>query len=165
MAPKKAVSASGDVSEGPFKWEGPNDNKLLLITQGRYVKPEEYEQLTTAFPGTTIGSIRNRISALHVKQRDFYDSMGWTLPEGGATKKTPSKKKTPTKRDVEDAGVDDADDAEQTPSKKPRARKPKTPKKAKAAVEVEEGSESEEKKVKDEVGNEEDMGDLGVCRR
>ncbi|KAE8850685.1 hypothetical protein PTNB73_00297 [Pyrenophora teres f. teres] len=150
MASRKAIAANGDAGEGPFKWEGPNDNKLLLITQGRY--------LTTAFPGTTTGSIRNRISALRVKQRDFYESMGWTLPEGGATKKTPSKKKTPIKRDAEDAGVDDAEEAEQTPSKKPRARKPKTPsKKAKSAAEAEEGSESEGKKVKDEAGDEEDM--------
>ncbi|KAE8842244.1 hypothetical protein HRS9139_01541 [Pyrenophora teres f. teres] len=138
MASRKAIAANGDAGEGPFKWEGPNDNKLLLITQGRY--------LTTAFPGTTTGSIRNRISALRVKQRDFYESMGWTLPEGGATKKTPSKKKTPIKRDAEDAGVDDAEEAEQTPSKK-----------AKSAAEAEEGSESEGKKVKDEAGDEEDM--------
>jgi hypothetical protein len=34
-----------------FIWEGPNDNKLLILTQGRYVKPDEYEQLASAFPG------------------------------------------------------------------------------------------------------------------
>ena len=49
-------------------WEGPNDLKvtkrnthrktfeltspqLLLLTQGRYVKPEEYENLSKAIPG------------------------------------------------------------------------------------------------------------------
>ncbi|EFQ87690.1 hypothetical protein CFE70_001693 [Pyrenophora teres f. teres 0-1] len=158
MASRKAIAANGDAGEGPFKWEGPNDNKAAMLSRTSMSRPDEYEQLTTAFPGTTTGSIHNRISALRVKQRDFYESMGWTLPEGGATKKTPSKKKTPIKRDAEDAGVDDAEEAEQTPSKKPRARKPKTPsKKAKSAAEAEEGSESEGKKVKDEAGDEEDM--------
>ncbi|CAA9958140.1 hypothetical protein PTMSG1_01713 [Pyrenophora teres f. maculata] len=144
MASRKAIAANGDAGEGPFKWEGPNDNKLLLITQGRYVKPDEYEQLTTAFPDTTTGSIRNRISALRVKQRDFYESM--------------ARRRRPLSATLEDAGVDDAEEAEQTPSKKPHARKPKTPsKKAKSAAEAEEGSENEGKKVKDEAGDEEDM--------
>jgi hypothetical protein len=31
-----------------FTWEGPNDTKLLLLTQGRYVKTDEYENLATA---------------------------------------------------------------------------------------------------------------------
>jgi hypothetical protein len=31
-----------------FTWEGPNDTKLLLLTQGRYVKPEEYDSLSKA---------------------------------------------------------------------------------------------------------------------
>lgn len=81
--------------------------------------------------------------------------MGWTLPEGGATKKTPSKK-TPTKRNAEDAGVgsdfgDAKEAAAETPSKKPRARKPKMSKKTKAEAEAEGGSESEAKKIKEEI--------------
>ncbi|RAR00172.1 hypothetical protein DDE82_007555 [Stemphylium lycopersici] len=144
MAPRKAA-ANGEAGEGPFKWEGANDNKvphshhttnapqltqpkLLLLTQGRYVKPDEYEQLTQAFPGTTVGSIRNRISALRVKQRDMYDSLNWTLPEGGAghsAKRTPGKKAiTPRKRGGDGSGGD-GDDAVETPSKKPRAGKGK----------------------------------------
>jgi hypothetical protein len=31
-----------------FTWEGPNDTKLLLLTQGRYVKTDEYENLAKA---------------------------------------------------------------------------------------------------------------------
>ena len=81
--------------------------------------------------------------------------MGWALPEGGNTKKPPSKK-TPTKRNPEDAGVgSDASDvkeaAAETPSKKPRTRKPKMSKKAKAEAEAEGGSESEAKNIKKEV--------------
>ncbi|KAK1915166.1 hypothetical protein P3342_002973 [Pyrenophora teres f. teres] len=128
MASRKAIAANGDAGEGPFNsFSSP---KAAMLSRTSMSRPDEYEQLTTAFPGTTTGSIRNRISALRVKQRDFYESMG----------------------------VDDAEEAEQTPSKKPRARKPKTPsKKAKSAAEAEEGSESEGKKVKDEAGDEEDM--------
>jgi hypothetical protein len=31
-----------------FTWEGPNDTKLLLLTQGRYVKTDEYDNLAKA---------------------------------------------------------------------------------------------------------------------
>lgn len=70
MPPKKATNGTnGEASEGgvsyvvynvvsarltptqKFTWEGPNDTKLLLLTQGRYVKTDEYEQLASAFPG------------------------------------------------------------------------------------------------------------------
>ncbi|EUC44127.1 hypothetical protein COCMIDRAFT_27514 [Bipolaris oryzae ATCC 44560] len=141
MPPKKAA-ANGEATDGAFKWEGPNDLKLLLLTQGRYVKPEEYEQLSTAFPGTKVGSIRNHISILRIKQRDLYEQLGWTLPEGGTgpstQKKTPKKrtadgseagdtardtlsKKTP--RSARKRSADADDDGVDTPSKKPRARK------------------------------------------
>ncbi|KAF1850870.1 uncharacterized protein K460DRAFT_350870 [Cucurbitaria berberidis CBS 394.84] len=125
MAPKKAAATNGEAGEagGKFTWEGPNDNKLLLLTQGRYVKPDEYDQLSKAFSGTTIGSIRNRISALRVKQRDLYETLGWDVPEGGAghsAKKTKGGKRS----------IDDDSGEPQTPTKKSRATKAKkTPKK------------------------------------
>lgn len=91
-------------------------SQLLLLTQGRYVKTDEYEQLSSAFPGTTTGSIRNRISALRVKQRDMYEEAGWMLPEGGALKKPsmPAKRKK--------TALEDGADAE-TPTKKGRGEK------------------------------------------
>ncbi|EMD67858.1 hypothetical protein COCSADRAFT_197582 [Bipolaris sorokiniana ND90Pr] len=94
--------------------------KLLVLTQGCYVKPEEYEQLSTAF---LVGSIRNRISVLRIKRRDLYEQLGWTLPEGGAGHS--SQKKTPksAKKRNADESADDA--ALETPSKKPRVRKGK----------------------------------------
>ncbi|KAF2128346.1 hypothetical protein P153DRAFT_404397 [Dothidotthia symphoricarpi CBS 119687] len=114
MPPKKAA-ANGDTSEagGKFTWEGPNDSKLLLLIQGRYVKPEEYETLSTAFPGTTAGSIRNRISALRVKQRTLYDDLKWELPEGGAGHSAKKKKR-------ELSGAEEG-----TPTKKARVKKGK----------------------------------------
>ncbi|KAI4684238.1 hypothetical protein J4E81_009118 [Alternaria sp. BMP 2799] len=149
MPPKKAAT-NGDAGEagGPFKWEGPNDTKLLLLTQGRYVKPDEYPQLSSAFPGTSIGSIRNRISALRVKQRDLYLDLSWDLPEGGAghsAKKTATPRKTASgkKRGVDAVEGDGLDEDEvATPSKKPRAKKAKTQAKKKEEESVEEdGSE------------------------
>ncbi len=89
-------------------------------------------------PGATTGSIRNRISALRVKQRDLYESLGWDLPSGGAghsTKKTPSKPSKSTtatpkstgkssgKRNFVVGSDDEDSDAGmgvETPSKKPR---------------------------------------------
>jgi hypothetical protein len=69
--------------------------------------------LTQIDPGTSLGSIRNRISSLRVKQRNLYESLGWELPDGGAT----SRKRA--------AG----DDGEGTPVKKARAKKGETPSK------------------------------------
>ncbi|KAH9872600.1 hypothetical protein J1614_004993 [Plenodomus biglobosus] len=67
-----------------FTWEGANDMKLLLLTQGRYVKPDEYEMLAGAFgDDTSTGSIRNRVSKLRVQQRTLYEELGWELPDGG----------------------------------------------------------------------------------
>lgn len=71
-------------------------------------------------PGTTEGSIRNRISALRVKQRDLYSDLGWTLPEGGAGHSAKKIKATPSKRAAGgDGGVPE------TPTKKPRAPRKK----------------------------------------
>lgn len=224
-----------------FKWEGPNDAKvttlihpeiriakltktnaqLLLLTQGRWVKPDEYPQLSSAFPGayhfplhtpsplpyphpihshthtpvpqppnpqliprphigTSTGSIRNRISALRVKQRDLYLELNWDLPEGAAghsakknsgTRPGTSTPKTGTpKKRAADADAGEEGEAG-TPSKKPRARKAKAGKKEKDVVEeslgeggLEEGdgdAEVEEpyipmaKRVKEEVLDEE----------
>jgi hypothetical protein len=124
--------------------------QLLLLMQGRYVKPDEYAKLSEAIPGTspprlpipdlrsryssdvlstlphhlpsgphirhpganmrdnsiltstgtTTGSIRNRISALRVQQRDLYESLGWDVPEGGAghSAKKPGSAKPGPKR-------------------------------------------------------------------
>jgi hypothetical protein len=133
--------------------------QLFILTQGRYVKPDEYEQLSSAFPGkpkpsesiqptltrvgTSTGSIRNRISALRAKQRDLYEELGWTLPEGGATKKGAGT--TPAKRKKTD------DEGEETPSKKARGKK----KTAAAKSEDEEGEgsggEIKEEQVEDDV--------------
>jgi hypothetical protein len=89
----------------------------------------------TSATGTSIGSIRNRISALRVKQRDLYLELAWDLPEGGAghsakkTAGTPRKTPTTKKRAADMLDADDAVDAEGeemgTPSKKPRAKKAK----------------------------------------
>jgi hypothetical protein len=94
--------------------------------------------LLTQSQGTSPGSIRNRISALRVKQRNLYEELGWDMPEGGAARKKDTPK-TPKKR----AG-DDGD--ESTPSKKPRAKKAKK----EVSPEVENEGESEEKGVKEE---------------
>ncbi|KAI4640617.1 hypothetical protein J4E93_008207 [Alternaria ventricosa] len=170
MPPKKAAT-NGDASEagGPFKWEGPNDTKLLLLTQGRYVKPDEYPQLSSAFPGTSIGSIRNRISALRVKQRDLYLDLSWDLPEGGAghsAKKTATPRKTPgSKKRGAEAG-DGADGQEEdelaTPSKRPRAKEAKSKGKKEESVEAEvqeedvsSGGDGKSVGVKEEVLDEE----------
>ncbi|CAN9141756.1 unnamed protein product [Alternaria alternata] len=173
MPPKKSV-ANGDVGDagGPFKWEGPNDAKLLLLTQGRWVKPDEYPQLSSAFPGTSTGSIRNRISALRVKQRDLYLELSWELPEGGAghSAKKASKNSTPktgTPKRKADGGFDNGSgegggEEVKTPSKKPRGRKPKAGVKEKSVdkerveedgeedVEVEEDYIPMAKRVKEE---------------
>ncbi|KAL1793747.1 hypothetical protein ACET3X_008729 [Alternaria dauci] len=168
MPPKKSV-ANGDVSDagGPFKWEGPNDLKLLLLTQGRYVKPDEYPQLSSAFPGTSVGSIRNRISMLRVKQRDLYLELAWELPEGGAghsaMKATKNGSATPKngtprgKKRVADGAFDDVSGEEvKTPSKKARGRKAKGVEKEKESGEegedggVEEDDVSMGKRVKEE---------------
>ncbi|CAN9365395.1 unnamed protein product [Alternaria alternata] len=210
MPPKKSVANSdaGDAG-GPFKWEGPNDAKLLLLTQGRWVKPDEYPQLSSAFPGepspnrvlplnhflsnlfsdspahpfcmpfrqapilklsqaissfpgTSTGSIRNRISALRVKQRDLYLELSWELPEGGAghSAKKASKNSTPKigtpKRKV-DGGFDDGSgeggEEVKTPSKKPRGRNPKAEVKEKSVDKesVEEDAEQDVEVEKDYI--------------
>lgn len=73
--------------------------------------------------GAKVGSIRNHISVLRIKQRDLYEQLGWTLPEGGAGHS--SQKKTPksAKKRNGDEDADDGDAVLETPSKKPRARK------------------------------------------
>lgn len=73
--------------------------------------------------GTTVGSIRNRISALRVKQRNLYEENGWELPEGGAGHSAKKSKETPSKR-----GPDDGEEQE-TPTKKPRTPRAKKGKK------------------------------------
>ncbi|KAH6153568.1 hypothetical protein HBI68_160900 [Parastagonospora nodorum] len=164
MPPKKlASSRPNDTSDAPtkFTWEGANDNKvphlpvppplfsvltsqqLLLLTQGRYVKTDEYEQLASAFTGTTVGSIRNRISALRVKQRNLYEEMGWDVPEGGAGHSAKKKR-----------GAEGGDEG--TPSKKPRAKKGMA--KAKAVEEEsEEAAQNDDEEIKPENGIKKEM--------
>ncbi|KAI8940605.1 hypothetical protein NX059_001878 [Plenodomus lindquistii] len=138
MPPKKsgtpftsdANTAAGDAPTQKFIWEGANDLKLLLLTQGRYVKSDEYEKLASAFGAeASTGSIRNRISKLRVQQRNLYEGLGWEVPEGGAghsSKKTaggvggtPKTPKTPKKRG---ASAEQGNE-EGTPRKKGRAKK------------------------------------------
>jgi hypothetical protein len=140
-----------------FTWEGPNDTKLLLLTQGRYVKTDEYEALSSAFPGTTTGSICNRISALSVKQRNAYEELGWELPEGGAGHSAKKKR-----------GAEDAGQKEGTPSKKARVKKGAA--KAKNSENEEEGEETEKpekgggraKKAKEEEEEEVEGEGMGM---
>ncbi|USP75698.1 hypothetical protein yc1106_02972 [Curvularia clavata] len=115
MAPKKAAATKDEASEGaqPFKWEGANDLKLLLLIQGRHALPDEYEQLATAFPGVSTGGIRNRISNLRIKQRELYESLGWALPESVAANGGKRAPKAAKKR-----GADESDAADETPKKK-----------------------------------------------
>ncbi|KAG9195876.1 hypothetical protein G6011_00997 [Alternaria panax] len=153
MPPRKSV-ANSDAGEagGPLKWEGPNDAKLLLLTQGRWVKPDEYSQLSSIFPGTSTGSIRNRISALCVKQRDLYFELDWQPPEGAAghggkksTKNSTSKNKTTTVNagagGDADAGADadadaDADTEQGTEADTPSKKKLAAPRKKRAAADA-----------------------------
>ncbi|KAL5121762.1 hypothetical protein ACEQ8H_000449 [Pleosporales sp. CAS-2024a] len=168
MPRNKAGTPNADTeSTGKFTWEGPNDTKLLLLTQGRYVKPDEYPQLASAFPGATQGSIRNRVSALRVKQRNLYEAMGWAVPEGGAAHSAKKKRgadgATPSKkRAVHDDDEHEHEHDEGTPSK--RARAPKSRKRVEEEDEDEEGAR---RGVAEHAGNgvggrvkeeEEDMG-------
>jgi hypothetical protein len=95
-------------------------------------------------PGTTTGSIRNRISALRVKQRNLYESLGWDVPEGGAGHSAKKKEPvTPRKKRKWDVGLDDE-----------KAGSAKKVKKEKVEVEVEEedgeGVGVKEEQVEDE---------------
>lgn len=74
-----------------------------------------------------MGSIRNRISTLRVKQRNMYEERGWELPEGGAGHSTKKTKATPSKRAAENGEGGEPE----TPTKKPRtSRKTKQSKSA-----------------------------------
>lgn len=66
-----------------------------------------------------MGGIRNRISALRVKQRNMYEERGWQLPEGGAGYSSKKSKATPSKRAAGEEGE------VETPTKKPRASRKK----------------------------------------
>ncbi|KAF3038103.1 hypothetical protein E8E12_004028 [Didymella heteroderae] len=139
MPPKNTTNSTegGATEDGKFVWEGANDNKLLLLTQGRYVKPEEYEQLASAFPSATVGSIRNRISALRVKQRNMYEERGWQLPEGGAGHSAKKAKAATSKR----AAGDELGGEPATPTKKSRAHRKKKETKSTSPAEADEEME------------------------
>jgi hypothetical protein len=101
----------------------------------------QYVLSTNIPPGTTVGSIRNRISQLRVKQRDLYEQLNWELPEGGAGH---SAKKTTKKR-----GIDDVNGAagQKTPTKSPRKRMRKT--KSEEVVDKSSEGEGEEEMEQD----------------
>ncbi|KAF2181772.1 hypothetical protein K469DRAFT_588636, partial [Zopfia rhizophila CBS 207.26] len=69
-------------------WTAENDRKLLILTQGRSLMQDDYNQLVTAFPGTNFNGVRIRVSKLRVEQRKMYEELGWTLHDAG----TPSSK-------------------------------------------------------------------------
>lgn len=98
-----------------------------------------------------MGSIRNRISALRVKQRNMYEEHGWGLPEGGASHSTKKPKATPSKRG---AGTGDGAEAE-TPTKKARTARRKKP----ATPEKDSGGEDDEE-VGDEIVKEEEIDEV-----
>jgi hypothetical protein len=61
-------SSSTNIYSQKFTWEGPNDTKLLLLTQGRYVKTDEYENLATAM-GTSPNNALIRLRLTDVARR------------------------------------------------------------------------------------------------
>jgi hypothetical protein len=113
-----------------------------------------------------MGSIRNRISALRVKQRDLYAGLSWELPDGasgysnkkGANSNPNTPKKTPKKRAADDSGESAEGGGSPVKEKKARQKKAKKEdvKKSKSEVEVEDVVHGDEAAgVKDEVGDEE----------
>ncbi|KAH8632693.1 hypothetical protein IG631_11327 [Alternaria alternata] len=162
MPPKKSV-ANGDVGDaGGVSLSSSTflDHELIITLALQMGRSQRRE-------GTSTGSIRNRISALRVKQRDLYLELSWELPEGGAghSAKKASKNSTPktgTPKRKADGGFDDGSgegggDEVKTPSKKPRGRKPKAEVKEKSVekdgeedVEVEEDYVPMSKRVKEE---------------
>ncbi|KAI4678922.1 uncharacterized protein J4E88_006210 [Alternaria novae-zelandiae] len=149
MPPKKKVAAAegGEAEGGAFRWTLENANKLLILTQGRYLTGEDYERLVSVFPGTNLNGVKIKVSRFRVEQRKLFDEYGWTLPDGGAVlKKTPTPRKN-KKRDTEAEGEEDEED--ETPkAKKPRGRKAKAKKEACVEAEAE---EEDSKDVKEEV--------------
>ncbi|KAI4918658.1 hypothetical protein J4E90_003045 [Alternaria incomplexa] len=149
MPPKKKVAAAGGVEAegGAFRWTLENANKLLILTQGRYLTGEDYERLVSVFPGTNLNGVKIKVSRFRVEQRKLFDEYGWTLPDGGAVlKKTPTPRKN-KKRDAE--AEDEEDSSDETPkAKKPRGRKAKAKKEESVEAEVE---EEDCGKVKEEV--------------
>ncbi|KAI4606092.1 hypothetical protein J4E80_010300 [Alternaria sp. BMP 0032] len=149
MPPKKKVAAAegGDAEGGAFRWTLENANKLLILTQGRYLTGEDYERLVGVFPGTNLNGVKIKVSRFRVEQRKLFDEYGWTLPDGGAVlKKTPTPRKN-KKRDAEAEGENDEED--ETPkAKKPRGRPAKAKKGSSVEAEVE---EEHSEKVKEEV--------------
>ncbi|KAI4704910.1 hypothetical protein J4E89_009495 [Alternaria sp. Ai002NY15] len=155
MPPKKKVAAAegGEAEGGAFRWTLENANKLLILTQGRYLTGEDYERLVSVFPGTNLNGVKIKVSRFRVEQRKLFDEYGWTLPDGGAVlKKTPTPRKN-KKRDAEAEGEEDEEDEEdKTPkAKKPRGRKAKAKKEESVEAEVE---EEDSKDVKEEVPDE-----------
>ncbi|KAH7074614.1 hypothetical protein BKA63DRAFT_596131 [Paraphoma chrysanthemicola] len=127
MPPKKKAASPDDNADGSgtFRWTLENERKLLILTQGRYLTADDYERLVTVFPGTNLNGVKIRTSRLRVEQRNMYEQLGWTLPEGGATKKAGTKKRGA----ADDEGVGgengDAEKEKEKPAKKARAKKAK----------------------------------------
>ncbi|KAH6848476.1 hypothetical protein BKA58DRAFT_349026 [Alternaria rosae] len=120
MPPKKKVAAAegGEAEGGAFRWTLENANKLLILTQGRYLTGEDYERLVSVFPGTNLNGVKIKVSRFRVEQRKLFDEYGWTLPDGGAV----------LKKGAVDGADGEEEDELATPTKKPRGRKPKAKK-------------------------------------
>ncbi|KAI4607244.1 hypothetical protein J4E83_009700 [Alternaria metachromatica] len=141
MPPKKKVAAAegGEAEGGAFRWTLENANKLLILTQGRYLTGEDYERLVSVFPGTNLNGVKIKVSRFRVEQRKLFDEYGWTLPDGGAVlKKTPTPRKNKKRDAEEDAGEEDGVEDETPKAKKPRGRKAKVKKEESVEAEVEE---------------------------
>jgi hypothetical protein len=116
------TAASSTPNPGPsstptkITWDAETDRKLLLLTFGRSVTPAEYANLSKAFPGSTVDSIRNRINKLRAEVRKLHESLGYEVPDGAVKGVgTPGKKGgSLVKRGVEDVGEEEGG----TPSKK-----------------------------------------------
>ncbi|KAF2028383.1 hypothetical protein EK21DRAFT_69884 [Setomelanomma holmii] len=119
MPPKKSKATNGDGEEagGAFRWTLENERKLLILTKGRYLTSEDYERLLTVFPGTNLNGVKIKCSRFRVEQRNMYEELGWTLPEGGAGHSGTKRKKMGVSKG------DDGDEEKGGPTKKPRAKK------------------------------------------
>ncbi|KAG9189998.1 hypothetical protein G6011_08086 [Alternaria panax] len=81
-------------------WDAATDHKLFLLTFSRPITPAGYARLSTVSPESTVGSIRNRVSALRAEARKMCKGLGYDVGNAGggsvAVKKvvaTPNKKK------------------------------------------------------------------------
>ncbi|KAI4605375.1 hypothetical protein J4E85_011111 [Alternaria conjuncta] len=132
------LAASPSFSLTKMTWDAANDRKLFLLIFGRTVTPAEYPQLSKVFPGSSVGSIRNRITALRAEARKMQEGLGYEVGAGAAAKKvaaaTPKKRgAVVVKREADAMDMDEEDEDEdivRDPSKRIKAavRKPQAKK-------------------------------------